>query len=481
MTDPSIHPEQLFADPRAADAAPTPEPRLIEVGWLVVGALDEVDRQAVAVARQRALDELRRSFPSFEWEMPLLERRDLVQEVREEPVTLLDYGRGERDARRWDFALVVTGADLVAHEKPYALAVPSRALGVGVISTVRIDPKVSGRPRLAPAASRARIANRARVAARAQAASAASAGSSAPHAGPSPDASPPPDPGPSHAAGPSPTPSATPIPDSDRTEIVARRVFALALHLLGHLNGLDHSGSPECVMHAPSGVTDLDQMTHFEAAEAEWLAEELADVADLRLEERRRRLAPFTFYLQAAWFNRDDIASSVRLARPWMFPLRLSRLTTAAGSALVILLLTAETWDLGMNQPPALVGGLACLVLLVTTTYVLKNQRLLVRRGSRRLTEQTVVTNISLTLVVLLGLGVTFLGLFLVALGAERLFYPPALVASWTASLGAPAVLGQYVVLAGFVASLGIVIGTLGASFEEQNYIRHIAYVDEET
>ena len=40
---------------------------------------------------------------------------------------------------------------------------------------------------------------------------------------------------------------------------------------------------------------------------------------------------------------------------------------------------------------------------------------------------------------------------------------------------------GARLVLAAFVASLGLVIGALGASFEEEHYIRHIAFVDEET
>jgi hypothetical protein len=35
--------------------------------------------------------------------------------------------------------------------------------------------------------------------------------------------------------------------------------------------------------------------------------------------------------------------------------------------------------------------------------------------------------------------------------------------------------------MAGFIASLGIAIGALGASFEEHQYFRHIAFIDEET
>lgn len=395
------------------------EPRLIEVGWLVVGSLDPVDREAVEQGRRRALAVLRRRFPDFDWQMPLMERRDLAQEVREEPVTLLDYGRSERDARHWDFALVITGSDLVAHEKSFALAVPSRALGVAVISTVRIDPKASDD-------------------------------------------------------------LVEPLPEEERAALMARRLSALALHLFGHLNGLEHSGPPSCVMHDPSDIHDLDAMEDYGDEEAAKLEGELADVADLRLEERAARRSPAGFYLQAAWENRDDVWSAVRLARPWMFPIRLSRLTTAACSALVVLLLTAETWDLGMSQRVPIVLALATAVLLATTGYVLHRQRLLVRRA-RRLTEQTVITNVSLTFTVLLGLLVTYAGLFCLVLLAARVLYPAGLVAEWAASLAAPPAVGRYLVLAGFVASLGLVIGALGASFEEENYIRHIAYVDEET
>jgi hypothetical protein len=31
------------------------------------------------------------------------------------------------------------------------------------------------------------------------------------------------------------------------------------------------------------------------------------------------------------------------------------------------------------------------------------------------------------------------------------------------------------------MAALGLIIGALGASFEQQHYFRHITYVDEET
>ena len=51
----------------------------------------------------------------------------------------------------------------------------------------------------------------------------------------------------------------------------------------------------------------------------------------------------------------------------------------------------------------------------------------------------------------------------------------------WAASLGRPVGHDEVLAFAGFVAALGILVGALGASFEDQTYFRHVAYVDEET
>lgn len=393
--------------------------QLIEVGWLVAGPLDPVDREAVEEARRKFLGRLRDAFPKFTWSMPLVERGDTLRGQRVEPVSLLEMGEMERETKHWDFALVVTGSDLKSYDKAYTLAVPSRSLGVATLSTSRIDPQ------------------------------AASAGSTR----------------------------------EERREAMVRRLVALALHLFGHLNDLDHDEERTSAMFDLRSPRDLDVMDGFSESARELLAEELSDVADLRLEEEHPGQRPnrWAFYLRTVWRNWDDVISSVRQARPWRFPVQLSRLTTAAASGLVILLITAEVWDLGMNQPPHRVIALALGLLSATTTYILLRQRLLVRRGSRRLTEQTAVTHISVTLSVLFGLVTTYAALFAAVLLLAWLVFPQHLVAEWAVSLGGRVALGHYLALAGFVASLGILIGSLGASFEEQQYFRHIAYVDEET
>ena len=63
----------------------------------------------------------------------------------------------------------------------------------------------------------------------------------------------------------------------------------------------------------------------------------------------------------------------------------------------------------------------------------------------------------------------------------SALFFDGEILAGWAASLGEPVGVRQVLTFAGFVAALGLSVGALGASFEEQTYFRHVAYVDEET
>lgn len=414
MADTPDHPPTAAADATGPAAAP-----LIELGWLIVGHLDPAHREAVAAARDRALASLSEAFPAFRWRMPILERDAPSTGAREAPVDLLDQAVIERQAKGWDFALVITGADLRSFYKPFALGAPARSLAVAVASTSRIDPQASGRG----------------------------------------------------------------LADGERVEVLARRLHSLALHLLGHLNGLEHAEGPDDVMYDVQTVEDLDRMSSYDERSVRRLGEELAEVADLRLEEKgsaapRGRPA---FYLRAAWHNLDDILGSIRDARPWEFPLRLSRLTTAAFSALLVLVTTAEAWDLGMIQAPWLVVVLSAVTLVVTSAYILRRQQLLVRRDSARLTELTVVSHVSIVVSVFLGMATMYALLFGVTLGLAEVLFPPRLVADWAASLEGGIEGSHYFVFAAFVASLGILIGALGASFEDQIYFRHVAYVDEET
>lgn len=396
---------------------PPPKP-LIEVGWVLAGNLDAVDRDAARKARALMLSRLSEAFPVFEWRMPVLLRKELGLQERVEPVSLIDHGVVERDAQRWDFALVVTGADLKSYYKPFALGTPSQAVNVAVLSTAWIDPAAT-------------------------------------HSG---------------------------ADGNGRADGMTRRLLALALHLFGHLNDLPHSNDPGDVMYDLKTVEDLDRMEHFSDAALARLEGELHAEADLRLEETEHyRGKALLFYVRAAFQNRLDILNATFGIRPWEFPFRFSRLTTAAASTMLILVITAEAWDLGMSQPPLFVLAISLAALVGTCFFIVKRQRLLVRRRAQRLSEQRVVANTSVVLAVVVGMATVYGLLFATTLFLSQTLFSPHLIEGWAASLDGDIRPYHFFVLAGFVASLGIIIGALGASFEEESYFRHVAYIDEET
>ncbi|ABA59333.1 conserved hypothetical protein [Nitrosococcus oceani ATCC 19707] len=388
-------------------------PNTIELGWLIINELESVEEISISQGRAQMLQYLQQHFPQFEWRMPVIKRTEQPHGTLEAPTDLLQKGEHEREIRRWDYAFVVTRADLKSYYKPYALAIPSRAINVAVLSTARL---------------------------------------------------------------------AFHLDDDKNNTVMAQQIFALGMHLLGDLNDLPHRDDPKGFMYPPRIIRDLDGMTSYSQKEQEQLAEAFAEVGDIRLEEQFQtgKTRPWLFYLKVLGRSRGDIASAVIQAKPWEFPFRLSRLTAAAISTLLVLIITAEVWELGMSQPPLLVTGLSLLALTGTSLFILKRQQLLLHRGKRPLTEQTVITNLAITTVVVLGMTTTYLMLFLLVLLLGKVFYNPVLLQGWAASLESHIYLRHYLVLSGFIASLGIMIGSLGASFEGQRYFRHVTYVDEE-
>ncbi len=386
---------------------------------MAAGRFDAVDRAAIQLMRKDLLATLQALFPAFTWRIPVVRRREVPLAAPAEPVDLIERALAERDAYRWDMALVVTSLDLRSHFKPFMVGAPASSLDVAVLSTARLDPlDVLEEDEDA----------------------------------------------------------------STRTDLLARRLTTLALHLLGHLNELPHRDDPEDLMYDFSTVEDLDRMHRL--ADRERLEETLREVADQRLEETetyRRGGARLGFALRVLWRERGNLTHAVREVEPWRFPLRFSRMTTAAVSTLLVFLLTAEAWEFGMVQPPGRTAGLALLALAGASTYVLHRQHLLTRRRQARLSEQRVVATLSAVVAVGLGLLTTFALLFGVTLTVGLTLFPDEVVQAWAASLGHPPALRHYLVLAGLLSTLGLLTGALGASFEEEHYFRHVLLLDEET
>lgn len=397
---------------------------LIEIGVIVAGRLDTVDARATKLAVEQTDARLSELFPGFRFDFFEIKRPEMTPSVtlnagRVEPSLLLQQAVEERDAKHWDFAFVLTSAELTGNYSSYCFAALSRPLDAAVISLSLIDPQALG----------------------------------------------------------------VEVEHSERVERIARRLSRLMLHALGHLTGLPKSDHPNDLLYHPPSAAALDMMAGIDDEDRERQRAALLEIADQRLEEGAGRgMTRSWFAVRAAWINRREIFEAIGAARPWQFPQRLSRLTIASFSTLAILFMTAEAWDLALAQGLQRILFLFLASLAATTLYVVVRQQLLVRRRHRR-SEQSVVTSVSALGIVFVGMTTTWAALFLVGNLVGVLLFPGDLVATWASSTVTDArqlVWLDWPQMAMFTASLGLLIGALGASFESQHYFRHIIFVDEE-
>lgn len=77
-----------------------------------------------------------------------------------------------------------------------------------------------------------------------------------------------------------------------------------------------------------------------------------------------------------------------------------------------------------------------------------------------------------------LGMATTWALLLGTTIILGTLLFDGSIVNGWTSNLGGPE---HRLVFSGFVAALGLLVGALSSSFEEQTYLRYVGYVDEET
>ncbi|WP_146516854.1 hypothetical protein [Rubripirellula amarantea] len=392
---------------------------LIEIGIIVAGLLDEIDEQATSLAVKSTLSFLQDHFPDFEFDLFIVRRPELVDAKVVQPSVLLQRAVEERDFRHWDYSFVLTDADLDRYYSAHCFAALSRPLDAAVLSFSLIDPVAVGE-----------------------------------------------------------TADAT-----SRVQRVAHRLSRLMLHSLSHLSGLGVSDDPTNLMSRPADAKGLDAMESL--TEVQILQQQLSfiEVADQRLEESSgHRLSKTAFALRAAWINHREIFEAIVAARPWQFPRRLSGLTLASVSTVAVLLMTAEAWDLALSESWTCLALLSVTAWLLTTGYVIVRQQLLVRHGNRT-TEQSVVTAASAIGIVVVGMLVTWTCLCLIGITVSGSLFGANLIVSWAASSDlSPQDVGVLlkIKMSLFIASIGLLIGALGASFESQHYFRHVIFVDEE-
>lgn len=261
----------------------------------------------------------------------------------------------------------------------------------------------------------------------------------------------------------------------DKGERFCDQTIALALHLLGHLWGLEHNQSgPMFPPENPQGL----RLEPFSASEQTIIIDRLEEVADKRLEEQSKEWNPISFYWRAFWADPKSILIDIWGYAPWRLPLRMGRLTAATAVSLIILILAAEAWEIGVNINVwgVAVGTVAALLMATTFIYAGQNLGQISRDVGWR--EQLTRTRIVIYGTVLAGMCAMWGVLFLVS-WLTGLMLPNEVLIQWVKVERITAVM--LLRHAAFMALLGILAGALGGNLEEEDRIKTELLYDEET
>jgi hypothetical protein len=180
------------------------------------------------------------------------------------------------------------------------------------------------------------------------------------------------------------------------------------------------------------------------------------------------------FFVPAVFLaNLRLLLGMVRANRPWQFASRLYRVLVAAIAASAYGVVVGDIWRLSDAMNGWRLAGASLLSITLTIVVIIAAHGLWERAPDARVREQVILFNAATAATVTIGVLTLYGALLLLILAGAALVIAPDLL---SATLSEPVGLGDYAVLAWFVASLATVGGALGAALESDEAIREAAY-----
>ena len=268
--------------------------------------------------------------------------------------------------------------------------------------------------------------------------------------------------------------------DSD-PEAAVQRLTVLLTHTFGHLLNLRHVDDPTNAMYPVEGVEDLDRMGTLTDAQRARIGRMLPREAHEATASGTGRVVRIAFTLQMLVADAGSIARAVVRANPFRLASRMPTMIAAGLSVIIVLLFSAETWDVASAVSTGQVV-LFSVVSFAAAAFVLYRafafEALLGR--DRRLAESTVVTSAA----TIASLGLTLLVLFVAFAGLMYVgvitVFPEQLMETWPTVDPATRTL-DHVKLSLFLAAMGVLAGSLGGRSDSRDLVRGVLFLNEES
>lgn len=269
---------------------------------------------------------------------------------------------------------------------------------------------------------------------------------------------------------------------------------SLLLHLTGHVSHLGHSPAGAKDVMAPFSFREqpaFREQEHFGEQESPALFYSESQQALLKkrakdLPERELRggnlLDSLVFHLLMMARHPFDVLRTLLRNRSILLPLSLPGLATAAVAPGLLLVFTAEIWDVGLNMSNLTATVYAILSIVAASLYLVHVQSLFLPRKDKHIvTEHLAVANT----VIFLSIMMACLGLFLLVgvlmLLIQLYIFPAGLMQTWPTLDQSEVLLGDQVRLASFISTVGVSTGALAGGLESRRVIQHLALFLDET
>ncbi|HKL36463.1 MAG TPA: hypothetical protein VJ899_09260 [Salegentibacter sp.] len=263
---------------------------------------------------------------------------------------------------------------------------------------------------------------------------------------------------------------------------VQMNIAKLFLHLTGHILGLKHrTAGNSKIMRVFSYVENTGEIPSFTAAEKEYLKKYSGKMPDREL-KNGNFVETFIFHILMTFRHPGKFFKP--LLRNWavLLPLSLPNLATAAVAPALILIFTAEIWDVGLGMANGTAAFFAIISIMFASFYLVRVQNLFLPMKEKRiLTEHLAVANS----VIYVSVFLACIGLFVMVGGLMMIIaiyvFPADLITTWP-TLNKPEVtLADKIRLAVFISTVGVTTGALAGGLENKTLIQELTLFKNKT
>ncbi len=266
-------------------------------------------------------------------------------------------------------------------------------------------------------------------------------------------------------------------PEEQDHKLLADRLATLMLHCFGRLLNLGYQNDPANYMARIAAPADLDGMDHFTDAQFRRMSDSLPREANDRYSGRRR----LAFFFRQSIRNVPRILRAAWRSNPLRIATKLPRMIATALSAIVLLVFGAETWDFAASVSTAQLSVFVVASFLAGTFVLYRAFSFrLVSTRQGEISESSVVTAVATALALVLTLGCLFVFFALMMYGVVLFVFPDPLMSTWTSARDGSTT-GAHVRLVLFLASVGILSGSLGGSADSRSVVRNVLFAVDET